>query len=131
MTSRWHVWGVRVASMIDPCGLFAPLLVLGVVALLGFVGCSLVFPLEERPVATAANVRAIPGDGLVVLFWDPADDARSYTVYPSDLSGVPRDPITDVLATTYTDPMLINGNPYAYAVSTVMGVLESDPSGLV
>lgn len=64
--------------MIDPVVLLAPILLLGVMALLGFVGCQIVFPLDRDPPKPPANIHVIEGDGIVTLSWDPDIAADQY-----------------------------------------------------
>ncbi len=64
--------------MIDSFVLLAPIYLLGVIALLGFVGCHWVFQLERDPPKTPANINVVEGDGRVTLSWDREAAADRY-----------------------------------------------------
>ncbi|MBA3342243.1 MAG: fibronectin type III domain-containing protein [Gemmatimonadaceae bacterium] len=103
--------------MIDSFVLLTPILMLGVIALLGFVGCDLIFTLKE-PLPPPANFRAIPGNEQVSLSWDPYSGAIEYLVKRGEASGVytntqqvfPPD-------TSRADPGLTNGVTYFYVIT--------------
>jgi hypothetical protein len=105
---------------IDPFVILTPILLLGVVALLGFVGCDLVLGFNhyhEEP----KNLHAVAGNGKVTLSWDPssdaltAPDADKYKVYVS--GGVTaRGPFL-VKTSEFVDSSLVNGTTYHYGLS--------------
>jgi Concanavalin A-like lectin/glucanases superfamily len=120
--------------MIDPYLLSAPILLLGIVALLRFVGCGF------SPTATAPTAPTLgapePGNGEVKLTWTETDMDKtgySYQVNRSNDNG----PVTVVAIvtdpdTTYTDKMgLTNGTTYTYTVTLVIGGILSGTSNPV
>jgi hypothetical protein len=77
--------------MIDPFVLLTPILMLGVLALVRFVGCNQIFGLDPtagRP-APPTNLVAIPGDARVDLRWDYENgDATDFQIwYHEDMGG--------------------------------------------
>jgi hypothetical protein len=119
--------------MIDYFVLLTPLFLLGVIALAGFVGCEVFFPLTTAPPDPPTNLTATPRSEKVRLTWDdfpaavefhvlrgtspgtrPEDYPDSHTVLPAEIP--------------YTDEPLINGTTYFYRVTVVVGALESDIS---
>jgi len=66
--------------MIDPFVLLAPILLLGVIALVGFVGCDWVFQLERDPPNPPKNIRVVAGDRRVTLSWDPQISADRFEI---------------------------------------------------
>jgi hypothetical protein len=106
--------------MSDAYLLLTPILMLGVLALMRFVGCDLVFLAEPDPAVDAPqNVVARPGNQRVELSWDPVQDAEAYVVKRSDTSGGPYNTSFDVpvAGTTYTDSPLPNGVTVFYIVA--------------
>src|SRR5215211_5740685 len=78
--------------MIDTFVLLPPPYLLGVIALLGFVGCS--FSVGIAPEAIAGPVlRCTADDQTVELNWDPVGDAIEYHVKRSETMGGAHDPI--------------------------------------
>jgi hypothetical protein len=117
--------------MTDVYLLATPFLVLGVLALVRFVGCDLVFPLHDVPlVDPPQNVVARPGNASITLTWDPLPDAQSYVVKRSEVSGGPYDVTiaVPVESQTVTDSPLTNGTTYFYVVAGVKGNTEGTPS---
>jgi len=117
--------------MIDPFVLLAPLLLLGIVSLLVFVGCT--FSPGAPPDPTSpTGLTAIPGDALVSLSWIAPDvhggHALSYTIYPTVVGGPSRPPVTGILTPHYRDGGLTNGTIYIYRVSAVQPDYETPPS---
>ena len=120
--------------MIDAFVFLTPILVLCIVALLGFVGCNLVYgvtPINPPPGAPS-NLNATAGDGTVQLTWDPSpdNDVTTYHVKRGLIAMDPNPVIFTVTApaTSYTDgaapmPPLVDGTTYYYRVSAI------DPSG--
>ncbi len=101
--------------------LLTPLLALGVLALVRFIGCDLVFPPAGGPTALDAptNVVATAGDHQIGLSWDPVDGADGYAVSRSDTAGPPYETTTQVPAapTTFTDGPLTNGVTQFYVIA--------------
>jgi hypothetical protein len=128
--------------MTDLYLLLTPILMLGVVGLVGFVGCASVWDLEEvpdpDPTAPPENLTAMPGDMMVVLDWDDYSDAKGDpTVYHVKKSGgTPGlyDPDTELdasLGTSHTDRFVENGQTYTYSVTATVNGEESEPSNEV
>jgi hypothetical protein len=83
--------------MIDPFVLLTPILMLGVLALVRFVGCNQIFGLDDTTLRAdpPTNLVAVPGDARVDLRWDYEkgdatafeiwyhEDGASYEVYPN------------------------------------------------
>ena len=106
--------------MIDSFLFFTPFLVLGIIALLGFVGCDLVFGLQHvpDPIPVPTGLTPTPGDGQVGLAWDTYDKATRYHLHRGLAPGnytIAFD--IDAPTTAYTDSPLVNGTPYYYALS--------------
>ncbi len=121
--------------MIDSFVLLAPIYLLGVIALVGFVGCGgAEFTSEEAPMPPQAptNAHGTPGDGVVTLFWDPVEGAIVFEI-DREISppGIPPAFYTniasiapDLLAMidgslTYEDHDVVNGLTYHYVVRAV------------
>jgi hypothetical protein len=111
-----------------------PLLLLPVVALLGFVGCNQVFGLEPTDIAPPGppptNLVATAGDGRVDLTWDPYANASKYRVKRGEMSGDhPNIKEIDASQATYADTTdVINGTTYYYVVSALLGTTETEDS---
>ena len=101
--------------MIDSFVLLAPLYLLGVIALLGFVGCGFTSGTlsPEGPI-----LRCTARDQTVDLDWDPYPDATEYQVYRMDdpLNPAPLGDLVAAPGTTFRDAGLTNGQHYRYAV---------------
>jgi hypothetical protein len=100
--------------MIDSFVLVAPLFLLGVVALMGFVGC-VFHPVTVGP-SPPQNLRFTAGDGRVDLTWDTVTDAIHYSVQRGDVTGT-HAPIGDVATTTFSDTTVTNGKSFFYVVT--------------
>ena len=101
--------------MIDPFVLLAPVLLLGIVALLRFVGCSF-SPRGSSP-KPPNNVRAQAGiDARITLSWDPVTHAVSFKIYRT--GGAAQDPIS-VSISPYPDTAVMIGTTYHYKVTTI------------
>src|SRR5262249_29871889 len=73
-----------------------------------------------------ANVTATAGDAQVMLSWTASPGADGYNVKRATSSGGPYSTLaTGVLATSYLDAPLINGQTYYYVVSASSGADES------
>jgi hypothetical protein len=106
--------------MIDSFVLFAPLLLLPIVALLAFVGCDQVFGLThiDDPIPGPTNLVATPGDGRVVLSWDDFPDATAYTIHRGESSGQYTTQTTPSgTQAAFTDTGVVNGTTYFYVVT--------------
>lgn len=72
-------------------------------------------------IAAPRNVKAVAGNRLVGISWDPVDGAKSYNVYWSQTAGVVSDP-NKMIDTPYTSAnhmILQNGQTYYYRVAAV------------
>jgi hypothetical protein len=99
--------------MIDPFVILTPILLLGVVALLGFVGCDVVFGLKEF-YDGPTNLRAVAGfDAQVTLTWDAAPDATSYEIVRKDNVSTVTIP---AMGTSFTDTSVTIETKYSYTV---------------
>jgi hypothetical protein len=113
--------------MIDSFVLLTPLFLLGVIALLGFVGCNWAFGLDEteleEPPDPPTNLQAIPGDNMVTLTWDPVTDATEFLVSRGESPpGVPPADYPDSHTVfpaelPYIDHSVINGHSYHFVVA--------------
>jgi hypothetical protein len=123
--------------MFDPFLLLTPILMLGVVALLGFVGCNLVYGLDETkvkqppPAPVNLHVTAV-GDGRVDLAWDPPPTGGPLTQFRVNrqngqaisFSVPPTEP-------SFTDTTAVNGTAYGYFVTAVNSAGEGAQSNFV
>lgn len=122
--------------MIDSFVLLTPILLLGVIALAGFVGCDVVFNLDRPPIDAPdapENFQAMPGDAKVFLTWDPYDDATKFTVYRSTAHGTDKEDYPDKHdveegKVSYPDDPATNGVPYFYRLTATIGAQESELS---
>jgi hypothetical protein len=107
--------------MIDAFVLLAPVFLLVVIALLGFIGCSYhpgVAP-DEIP-GPNLTVTAV-GDNRVDLEWDGLGEATEYHVKRGEAIGV-HEPIGGPVlppTTTFSDQTALNGTTYFYVVSAM------------
>jgi hypothetical protein len=131
--------------MIDPFVLLAPILLLVVIALVGFVGCDWVFQLERDPPKPPANIHVLEGDGTVTLSWDPDTAANQYElkrvvgdpgVVPDADSYEPLDliytvelPTIDGQLTYLDEDDVTNGITYHYIIRAANPDKKSDFSG--
>ncbi|WP_136065917.1 hypothetical protein [Pontiella sulfatireligans] len=74
--------------------------------------------MEKLPPALLppTSVSALGLDGSISLSWTLMPGATTYDVYRSTTSGVFVDPPVSVSTESYTDPTVVNGTPYYYAV---------------
>ena len=119
--------------MIDSFLFFTPFLVLGIIALLGFVGCDVVFGLHHVDyIGPPTGFNAVPGDGRVDLSWDAFSGATQYSLKRGTLSGMYS--ITFSIgapATTYADLAVSNGTDYFYVLTASVPAGTSDVTGEV
>src|SRR5262245_42573790 len=105
--------------MSDGYLLLTPILMLGVLALVRFVGCDLIFTVDPRPeFGPPENVVVRAGNHEVRISWDPIEKADEYVVKRSETSGGPYDSLAvPNLDTTFRDTNVTNGVTYFYAVA--------------
>ncbi|HUQ18704.1 MAG TPA: hypothetical protein VM099_03745 [Gemmatimonadaceae bacterium] len=117
--------------MIDSFVFLAPLLLLGVMALVGFVGCDIVFGLDEvRDPLPAPVITATAGNRSVTVTWEDYPGATEFHVARGTTMGGPY-PDTHTVALSeipYVDQNLINGTQYCYIVKAKTANGESSQS---
>jgi hypothetical protein len=105
--------------------LLTPFLTLLVVALVGFVGCDIVFGLDRVDYNPPRNLRATRGNGKITLDWDPPSEgpmASNYVLKRATSPGI-SDTSPGVTynvtapATTYEDTDVMDTVTYYYRVS--------------
>ena len=97
--------------------LLAPILLLAIVALLGFVGCSFHSGAATVTVDPPSNPTAIAGDSWVQVSWDPYMGATDYIVNRGTAAGVYTSlPDPKSTSTSYLDTTATDGTTYHYAV---------------
>ncbi len=100
--------------------LSAPILLLGIVALLRFVGCSF-HPGMASPTAPVLGAPVV-GNGQVTLTWTESDTGTTgYSYQVNRSGGAPPTILGPVTDTMYTDVGLTNGTTYTYSVTVVFG----------
>ncbi|HUQ18703.1 MAG TPA: hypothetical protein VM099_03740 [Gemmatimonadaceae bacterium] len=123
--------------MIDYYILATPLLLFGVMALVGFVGCNQFFDIEETqpipPPEPPINLSAMPGDKEVLLDWFVAPDATQFHLFRATMTGnviadYPLQRLVHPNEVPYPDPDVVNGTQYFYRVTAVNSAGESDLS---
>src|SRR5262249_5062604 len=100
--------------------LLTPLLALGVLSLVRFLGCDLVFAPEGHvALDPPANFVARPGNHRVDLSWDPVDNADGYRISRAEAPGPPYTTDFSIVGaqTTFTDSGLINGVAEFYVIA--------------
>jgi hypothetical protein len=107
-----------------------PLLLLGIVGLVRFIGCDIVFGLELRePVPPPVeDLQAVPADHRVTLSWTYPSSASAST-FRIDVTGGasdPHDPL-DSAARTAEITGLTNGTVYTFTVIAETGTQASTP----
>src|SRR4029453_14893709 len=111
--------------------LLTPILMLGVLALVRFVGCQIPFPPQGfDPLPPPQNVTATPGNQSVTLTWDPLEDADAYLIKQGEVANEPNPiviPVPD-LNTTHTVGNLANGTTYFFRVFGKQDEIEGKPS---
>ena len=114
--------------------LLTPILALGVLALVRFIGCDLVFTIPGVDLDPPGNVVARPGNHRIDLSWDPVDGADGYRISRSETAGPPYETNVNVggSPTTFSDEPLVNGVTQFYVVAgTKNGELSVNPSAEV
>jgi len=117
--------------MMDPFVLLTPILILGVLLLLRFVGCL------SKPAPPAPHLSAAPGDQMVFLSWEPDTFGfwDGYTIKRGTAHGGPYANVTtsltaDVIA--FTDTAVTNGTQFFYVMTGHVkgggGGITFDPS---
>jgi hypothetical protein len=104
--------------MIDTFVLLAPIFLLVVIALLGFIGCSFTPGSVSSDLGPTLRVTGA-GDKRVDLEWDPLFNATEYHVKRGEVSGVHEvigQPVIPPM-TSYADQAVVNGTKYFYVVS--------------
>jgi hypothetical protein len=115
--------------MTDSYLLLTPVLVLGVLALIRFIGCNWVFGVDETILGlpAPADIHLVPGDQSVTLSWDyDPQDAVSFTVIYGTVMGGPYPDQVTVLAGssfqhTATVTGLVNGTKYFFVITSDTG----------
>lgn len=115
---------------VDGFVILAPLLMLPVIALLGFVGCGSVFGLVEvpdPPPRGPSDVVATGRDGYVELSWSAYANASRYTIRRrTDTEAKTVIAFTLPSETSYTDSdNIVNGTVYYYEVNASVGNQEA------
>jgi hypothetical protein len=116
--------------MTDAYLLLTPILMLGVLALVRFVGCDLVFVAQPDAIEPPQNLVARAGNQRVDLSWDPLEDTDGYVVKRGAASGGPYDTSfdVDVSQTSFSDGPLPNGVTVFYVVLGRQGDVDGKPS---
>ena len=115
--------------------LLTPLLVLGVLGLIRFIGCDIVFGLVEVRPTIPTVIDVIPGNQRVDVRWShSAGSADSFTVMYGTATGSYTDEVvvqvTDDSRTLFTASVtgLVNGTKYFFVVTSHIGDLTSGNS---
>jgi hypothetical protein len=117
--------------MIDPIVLLTPLLMLGVVALLGFVGCQYIFTLDFTP-SPPQNLKATGGINRVDLSWDPyIGSVMTFKVRRGTASNNYSTEINIGVVDSYSDTTAVNGTTYFYVLVANSDGKDSVPSNEV
>lgn len=116
--------------MADSYLLLTPLLMLGVFALVRFIGCHLIFKLDPVHLVPRPpdGLTATAGNHAVELTWQPSPDGGPYRVKSGETAGGPYPTSHDTTDTFFSDTGLTNGITVFYVVVAVGETDESDPS---
>lgn len=123
--------------MIDYYVVATPFLLLGVIALVGFVGCNQFFGLEETepipPPDPPINLSATPGDKEVILDWFVAPDVTQFHLFRAEMTGnviadYPSQRLVQLNEIPFPDTDVVNRTQYFYRVTAVNSAGESDLS---
>jgi hypothetical protein len=93
--------------MVDPYLLTAPILLLGIVILLRFVGCTFTPGVVQEVVSLTAE----PCNGKVILSWTDSQPPSTYEIYRNN------NPLATTNDLSYTDTAVTNGTTYSYTVT--------------
>jgi fibronectin type 3 domain-containing protein len=85
---------------------------------------------NTRP-GSPAGLAAAAGDGEVSLAWRPVEKAAGYKVKRAPSPEGPWSTAGTTRHTSWTDRDLVNGEAYAYAVTSVIAGIESEPSAAI
>jgi hypothetical protein len=99
--------------------LLTPLLTLLVVALVGFVGCDIIFGLDHVDYAPPRNLTFERSSNRIDLSWEPPTEGPAPTHYDVSRGGISGDydiTFTVTGSTSYSDQTAINGVTYFYKV---------------
>jgi hypothetical protein len=106
--------------MVDPFVFLAPIVLLGIILLLRFVGCSF------QPTAPArgapGTLTATAGNGQVLLAWESGGPDVSYQITRDN------NPLALVTGMSYPDEAVMNGTTYCYTVTTMYGNMPQGTS---
>ena len=115
--------------MMDLFVLLTPIIMLPVVALLAFVGCS--FSIAAPPGLSAPQLSATAGDAQVTLTWPPDIEADKFRIYRGVSAGN-HSFLRDVLAgSAVIDQTVANGTTYFYVATASVGQSETEKSNEV
>lgn len=123
--------------MIDYYVVATPFLLLGVIALVGFVGCNQFFGLEETepipPPDPPINFTAMAGNKEVVLDWFVAPDVTQFHLFRGTMTGnvvadYPSQRLVQLNEIPFHDTDVVNRTQYFYRVTAVNSAGESDLS---
>jgi hypothetical protein len=93
--------------MVDPYLLTAPILLLAIIILLRFVGCTFIPGAEQEVVTLTAE----PCNGKVILIWTDTNTSSTYQIYRNN------NPLATTNDLRYTDTPVTNGTTYSYTVT--------------
>ncbi|MEO5579891.1 MAG: hypothetical protein ABIR58_04480, partial [Gemmatimonadaceae bacterium] len=118
--------------MIDTYVLLTPILMLPIVALLAFIGCSYNPPRVVDTTSPLVPVlTAVAGDGKVTLSWLPDINADKFQVKRGEAAGE-RSVIREVLVgAAFIDTTVVNGTEFFYVVTAWQGQTETAESNEV
>ena len=97
--------------MVDAYLLTAPILLLGIVMLLRFVGCTFIPGVAQEVLSLTAE----PCNGKVILSWTASDPPSTYQINRNNY------PLATTSELSYTDSAVTNGTTYSYTVTASYG----------
>ncbi len=98
--------------MVDPYYLLtAPILLLGIVILLRFVGCTF----HPGAAQEVVSLTAEPCNGKVILSWTDSEPPSTYQIHRNN------NPLATTNDLSYTDTAVTNGTTYSYTVTASYG----------
>jgi len=114
--------------MIDLLLLLTPVLMLAVVALLGFVGCQLIFSLDVTP-PPPQNLKATGRNNRVDLSWDPyTSSVNTFKLKRGTASNDYSEEFSIGIVGSYSDTTAINGTTYFYVLIAHSSDGDGNPS---